>query len=48
MQPLPHVEGNGTRPASPARQPDTTPASGPPHPAAGGVSRLDRATLQLA
>jgi hypothetical protein len=46
MQPLPHPEGNGTRPTSPARQP-ATPASGPPRPAAGGVSRLDRVTLQL-
>jgi hypothetical protein len=46
MQPLPHAEGNGTRPVSPARQP-VTPRSGPPHPAAGGVSRLDRVTLQL-
>jgi hypothetical protein len=41
MQPLPHPEGNGTRPASSAR-----PAT-PPHPGAGGVSRLDRVTLQL-
>jgi Protein of unknown function (DUF2637) len=46
MPPLPHPPGNGTRPPSPARQP-VTPASGPPHPAAGGVSRLDRITLQL-
>jgi Protein of unknown function (DUF2637) len=46
MQPLPHPEGNGTRPASPARRPDT-PASGPSRPASGAVSRLDRATLQL-
>jgi hypothetical protein len=46
MQPLPHPEGNGTRPTSPARQPATL-ASGPPHSAAGGVSRLDRITLQL-
>jgi Protein of unknown function (DUF2637) len=45
MQPLPHPEGNGTRPANPDRRP-ATPASGPPHPAAG-VSRLDRVTLQL-
>jgi len=43
MQPLPHPEHNGTRPA---RQP-ATPASGPAHLAAGGVSRLDRVTLQL-
>ena len=48
MQPLPHPEGNGTRPVSPDRRPDT-PASGPAasgrwrgvpagpdHPAAGG------------
>jgi type IV secretion system protein VirD4 len=46
MQPLQHPEGNGTRPASPARRP-ATPAPGPPRPAAGGVSRLDRVTLQL-
>jgi Protein of unknown function (DUF2637) len=46
MQPLPLPEGNGTRPASPARRPATA-ASGPPPPAAGGVSRLDRVTLQL-
>ena len=46
MQPLPHPEGNGTRPASPDRRP-ATPASGPPRPAPGGVSRLDRITLQL-
>jgi uncharacterized protein DUF2637 len=43
---LPHPEGNGTRPVSPARRP-TTPASRPPRPAAGAVSRLDRVTLQL-
>jgi hypothetical protein len=46
MQPLPHPEGNGTRPHSPDRPP-VIPASGPPHPASGGVSRLDRITLQL-
>src|SRR4029450_3180644 len=46
MHPLSHPEGNGTRPPSPARPPDT-PASSPPHPPAGGVSRLDRVTLQL-
>jgi Protein of unknown function (DUF2637) len=46
MQPLPHPEGNGTRPVSPARRP-ATPPSGPPPPAPGGVSRLDRVTLQL-
>jgi hypothetical protein len=46
MQPLPHPDGNGTRPLSSARQP-ATPVSGPPRPAAGGVSRLDRVTLQL-
>jgi hypothetical protein len=45
MQPLPHPAGNGTRPATPAGRP--APASGQPHPAAGGVSRLDRVTLQL-
>jgi hypothetical protein len=46
MQPLPHPAGNGTRPVSPARRP-ATPASRPSHPVAGGVSRLDRVTLQL-
>jgi hypothetical protein len=46
MQPLPHPADNGTRPVSPNRRP-ATPASGPPHPPAGGVSRLDRVTLQL-
>jgi Protein of unknown function (DUF2637) len=39
MQPLAHPDGNGTRPA--------TLPSGPPHPPADGVSRLDRVTLQL-
>jgi hypothetical protein len=46
MPPLPHSEGNGTRPLSPDRRPTTT-VSSPPRPAAGGVSRLDRVTLQL-
>ena len=46
MRPLPHPAGNGTRPVSHDPRPDT-PASGPPHPAAGAVSRLDRITLQL-
>jgi Protein of unknown function (DUF2637) len=46
MQPLPHPEGNGARPVSPARRP-TTPAAAPPDPAAGSMSRLDRLTLQL-
>jgi hypothetical protein len=46
MQPLPHPEGNGTRPASPDQRP-AMPPSGPPYPAAAGVSRLDRITLQL-
>ena len=46
MQPLPHPEGNGTRPTSPARRP-TRPASGPPRPAGGGMPRLDRVTPQL-
>jgi hypothetical protein len=41
-----HPEGNGTRPISPSRRP-ATPASGPPRAVAGGVSRLDRITLQL-
>jgi hypothetical protein len=46
MQPLPHPAGNGTRPTSPDRRSDT-PASSQPRAAAGGVSRLDRVTLQL-
>ena len=46
MHPLPHPEGNGTRPTSPARRP-TRPASGPPRPAGGGVTQLDRVTPQL-
>jgi hypothetical protein len=46
MLPLPHPTGNGTRPPSPNRQPDT-PTSSLPRPAAGAVSRLDRVTLQL-
>jgi hypothetical protein len=46
MQPLPHPEGNGISPLSPDRRPAIA-ASGPPRPAAGGVSRLDRVTLQL-
>jgi hypothetical protein len=46
MQPFPHLTGNGTRPVSPTRRPATS-ASGPPRAAAGGVSRLDRITLQL-
>jgi Protein of unknown function (DUF2637) len=46
MQPLPCPESNGTRPASPTQRP-TIPGSGPPRPAPGGVSRLDRVTLQL-
>ena len=46
MQPIPHPEGNGTRPVNPARRP-VTPSSGPHPAAAGGVSRLDRVTLQL-
>jgi Protein of unknown function (DUF2637) len=46
MQPLPHPEGNGTRPPSPDRPP-AIPASGPAGPGAGGPSRLDRVTLQL-
>jgi Protein of unknown function (DUF2637) len=39
------TKGNGARPASPSPRPDTA-ASGPSGPA-GGVSRLDRVTLQL-
>jgi hypothetical protein len=46
MRPLPHPAGNGIRPVSPDERP-ATPAFGPPDPAAGGVSRLDRVTLQL-
>jgi len=46
MHPLPYPEGNGTSPARFDQRP-ATPASGPPRPAAGGVSRLDRVTLQL-
>jgi hypothetical protein len=46
MRPLPHPEGNGTRPASHDRRP-ATPAADPPRPAASRVSRLDRVTLQL-
>ena len=46
MLSLSHPAGNGTRPARPDRRPDT-PASGSPRPATGGLSRLDRITLQL-
>ena len=46
MQPRSQPEGNGTRPVSPAPR-SATPPSSPPHPTAGGVSRLDRITLQL-
>ena len=46
MLSLSHPAGNATRPVSPDRQPDA-PTSGPPRPAADGVSRLDRVTLQL-
>jgi hypothetical protein len=46
MHPLPHPEGNGTRPARLDRRP-ATPAAVPLRPAAGGVSRLDQITLQL-
>jgi hypothetical protein len=46
MHPLPHSEGNGTRPTRVDRQP-ATPASSPLHPAVGGVSWLDQITLQL-
>ena len=45
MVPLSHPEGNGTKPVSPDRP--ATPAPGHARPAAGGVSRLDRVTLQL-
>jgi Protein of unknown function (DUF2637) len=49
MGPVPHPshpEGNGAGAVGPDRRPDI-PLSGPPRPAAGGVSRLDRVTLQL-
>src|SRR5215203_1996399 len=46
MQPLPDPEANGTTPVSLDRKSATSP-SGPPHPGAGAVSRLDRVTLQL-
>jgi hypothetical protein len=46
VHPRSHPEGNGTRPVGPHRRP-AIPASGLPHSAAGGVSRLDRVTLQL-
>jgi Protein of unknown function (DUF2637) len=41
-----HPDGNGARPVSQERQPDT-PAAGPRWPSSGGVSRLDRITPQL-
>ena len=47
MDPLSHPAGNGHRAAGQARRPDT-PLSASPRPAHGGVSRLDRVTLQLA
>jgi Protein of unknown function (DUF2637) len=46
MLPPSQPEGNGTRPANSDQRP-ATPVSGPPRPAAGGVSRLDQITLQL-
>jgi hypothetical protein len=49
MTPLPHQPdpvGNGVRAVAPDRRPDTPP-SGPSRRAPGGVSRLDRITLQL-
>jgi hypothetical protein len=49
MDPLPHQshpQGEGARAVGPDGHPDT-PRSGPPHPVPGGVSRLDRVTLQL-
>jgi hypothetical protein len=42
----PHPEGNGARAVGPDRRMDT-PVSGRVRPDAGGVSRLDRVTLQL-
>ena len=47
--PLPHPsspDGNGARPVSHDRRPDIR-AAGPRWPSSGGVSRLDRITLQL-
>jgi hypothetical protein len=41
-----HPADNGTRAVNLDRRPDTA-RSGPAHPAPGGVSRLDRITLQL-
>jgi Protein of unknown function (DUF2637) len=41
-----HPAGNGARALSPDGRPDL-PVSGPPRPAPGTVSRLDRVTLQL-
>src|ERR671911_95556 len=41
-----HPAGNGTRVVNPNPRPDTA-RSGPPRPAPGAVSRLDRVTLQL-
>src|SRR5829696_3694696 len=49
MDPLPHPShpaGNGARAVGPDRRPDSPP-SGSARPAPGGVSRLDRITLQL-
>jgi hypothetical protein len=49
MDPLPHAPDprrNGARAVGPTRGPDG-PQSGPARPAPGGVSRLDRVTLQL-
>ena len=49
MSPLPHSpspDGNGTKAVSRDGRPDTC-VSGTARPAAGGVSRLDRITLQL-
>jgi hypothetical protein len=46
MGALPHPAGNGARALSLDGRPDTAPY-GPPGPAPGGVSRLDRVTLQL-
>jgi hypothetical protein len=49
MGPLPHQahpDGNGATAISRDGRPDTA-LSGPSHPAPGGVSRLDRVTLQL-
>jgi hypothetical protein len=46
MGPRSHPAGNGAKAVSRDRRPDTS-ASGPTRPVPGGISRLDRVTLQL-